>query len=125
MKKRLQVDHRMLVRMLDIYSGASIADKCFAVDTIRCNNVEYVIIGISYFDNGKKRVCAQSVVDLGIYKDNLTPLKYADHWMEVDSGNRKREYTGMLISCKGRKLVFMGEPVEFECTHTVEQLFLF
>lgn len=125
MKSRFQVNNQVFSKMSKICSCGTIAEKGLAIDSIHHNNVEYVITGFGYFGKGNERSYANPVVDLSTYKGELEPLKYGLHWKEADLGLRGREYTGMLIKCKGRRLVFVGEPVEFECGSNIEQLSLF
>lgn len=70
---------------------------------------------------------ATRVVELSAYKGELKPLKYGDHWTDVDLGNRKREYTGMLVTQgkEKRQLVFVGPEIRFKKLEVGKQLTIF
>ncbi|MBD2753728.1 hypothetical protein [Spirosoma validum] len=91
-------------------------------------NEEWVCTGgSSSRATGGKSTCATRVVELSTYKGELQPLTYSKHWNDVDAGNRKREYTGMLVTNgkEKRKLVFVGEECVFKEMQVGMQLKLF
>ncbi|GAB3881188.1 hypothetical protein [Spirosoma agri] len=95
-------------------SCQSIVDggKC---QTFMWQNEEWVATGaVSKGGNqGWKVIDCQRVVDLSSYKGELKPLRYINHFVEVDKGNRRRSYEGMQVKCGNRELVFVGPEVYF------------
>lgn len=66
------------------------------------------------------------VVPVLHYGGDLKPLAYADHWQDVNAGNRRRSYVGMSFMSRGSKWVVVeSEVLRAEIDGAAEQMSLF
>lgn len=57
---------------------------------------------------GWQSMTAYKVIPLENYKCKKTPLRYSEHFREVDNGTRERSYDGLLLNYQNKKVVLLG-----------------
>lgn len=88
------------------YSGASIAEKGELSGMAIFDRMDATCTAIGgSASNGTGWLEVHRVVRLDLYKGELTPLHYAEHWAAVNRGERERDYNGMLVKWSGRQWV--------------------
>lgn len=104
-----------------LYSAHTIADYGTARGSVLYKGLELICTGGPV----KGVIECYRIVPREKYTGDPEPMRYIDHWQDVDRGNRERSYAGMLIRCKRRDMVIIPPLYEYKRTNEGQQTDLF
>lgn len=106
------------------YSGDTIAEFGATRGSVFLDRKELVCTSI-FSGPGSEVVVAKEIVGLDQYAGDIEPKEYKFHNVDVSQGKRPRGYSGMLVRCNRRSVVFTGPDLKFEKSNEGKQNSLF
>lgn len=87
----------------------SIIEKGKIKDLVNINDKYYCLSGsVGTGRGGTERIDAYEAIPVKNYRKKKKPLRYSDHFREVNKGNRERSYDGLLLIFKSKDFVLCG-----------------